>query len=193
MDSSAESTTVAIQVRPYLLQNEFSLRFSYFPLDQFNHFQAVGATYTRYFNDYFGWEIPNASLMKKKSTGLEEFINGKGAVTENFDVMNWSIMTNVIFTPIYMKSLSFEKNVIWGDLSFVGGYGITSFEKAKSVNTLDFGVLIRYFIYEKWAVKADLRQYAYLGSGLKPNLEISLGLSFNFSEFDSKAVVEDND
>ncbi len=193
VEENQTPSIVAIQTRPYFLRNEFSGHVSYFPLDQFNHYQALGAAYSHYFNDYMGWELVNFSFLQKKPTGLEDFIRGKGAVPEDFDVMNWNVITNLIYTPIYMKNLSFSKSILWGDISFVGGYGITNFETAKNVNTIDVGVLLRYFFDEKWAVKFDLRQHLYIKGNLKPNLGISLGLVFNFSEFEGKKTVEDDE
>lgn len=181
--------TIAIQKRPYLLKSEFSGHISYLPMDYFTTYLAAGGAYTHYFSDYFGWEVLNANYASDSSTGLEAFVRKSGAVPEGLDVMSWYVTSNLVYTPMYMKNLLMQDRVVWGDISFVGGYGLANFRTAKNVGTLDGGVMLRFFSTEKLAIKFDLRQYFYLAGGLRPNMGITIGLSYNFANNESSPVV----
>lgn len=182
---------LAIQRRPYLLKKEIALNLSYLPLDNFTRYFSLGLSPTYYFNDYLGWEVVNANLAKANSTGLNEFIRSHGAETDPFDILQWYVTTNIIYTPIYMKNLFMNDSVVWGDLSFVGGYGISSFRDAKNVHVIDGGFFMRIFVAERWALRLDLRQFVYFSAGINPNLSATVGVSYNLkSETDANNAHE---
>jgi outer membrane beta-barrel protein len=172
--------TLAIQKRPYILNHEISIHVSYLPLDYFTTYLSAGFAFTQYFTDYFGWELVNANSAQSSSTGLESYVRNQGAIPEGLDVMNYYATSNLVYTPLYMKNLFMKDHIVWGDVSFVGGYGQSHFKVAGNVGTVDFGVLLRFFSGAKFATKFDLRQYTYLAGGLKPNLAVTLGFSYNF-------------
>ena len=106
---------VAIQNRPYVLGSELSVSLGYLPLDHFNTYFSAGVSYTKYFNDYLGWEVFNIQSPKNSPTGLEKYlINNFGALPEQFDILKYYFSSNFIYTPLYMKNLFMSRAVMWG-------------------------------------------------------------------------------
>lgn len=174
---------VAIQNRPYILNKEFGFYYSYMPLDHFNHFHSFGANFLNYFNDYFAWEVFNGATVTKQSTGLSDrLLNDYGAVPDTFDVLQYYFTTSVIYTPIYMKHLYHDKDIRFGDMSFVFGAGMARFETALNSNMIEAGVISRFIGGEGMNFKFDVRYKMFLKSDLRPNLSLGLVFTYNFTE-----------
>lgn len=175
--------TVAIQNRPYVLNKEIGLYYAYMPLDHFNHFHAFGANYLNYFNDYLAWEVFNGATVTKQSTGLEERLsNDFGAVPDTFDVLQYYFTTSIVYTPIYMKHLYNNKEIRFGDISFVIGAGVARFEKALNANMVEAGFITRFIEHEGLNFKFDVRYKTFLAGDLRPNISLGLVLTYNFTE-----------
>lgn len=176
-----EPPTVAVQIRPKPLAEEIALHVSYLPNDHFNHYAVMGGSLTHYFNDYLGWEIANFNLAKRISTELEENLLEKYSVLpEKTDrIMKW-ITTNIVYSPLYMKNLFMKNSILWGDLSFIGGYGITQLKEKGMVNTFDVGAAIRFFPNSSITYRIDFRQMIFMTTNIESNLAITLGISYNF-------------
>lgn len=172
---------LAVQSRPYWLKHELAFGLGYWPLDHFNTYISGGAAYAYYFNDYIAWEVVNSQWHSNSSTGLENYLDKNfGAVPETFDILKNTLTSNFIYTPLYMKSIFAGSSVVWGDLSFVAGYGISQFDSMKNVRTVDLGAIMRFMMGSKWSTKVDLRSYNFLEGDLKPNLQIEIGLAYSF-------------
>lgn len=175
--------TVAIQDRPYILNKELGLYYAYLPLDHFNHFHAFGLNYLNYFNDYFAWEVFNAATVAKQTTGLEDrLLNDYGAVPDTFDILQYYYTTGVVYTPIYMKHLYNNKEIRFGDISFVAGGGIARFEKTGNSNMIEAGVVTRFIGQQGFNLKLDVRYKYFTNSDLRPNLSMGLALTYNFAK-----------
>ena len=175
--------TVAIQNRPYILNKEVGLYYSYLPLDHFNHFHTFGVNYLTYFNDYIAWEVVNGAVSTKQSTGLEERLFGRfGAVPDTFDVLQYYFTTSLVYTPIYMKHLYNNTDIRFGDMSFVLGAGVARFERALNSNMVEVGVISRFLGGEGFNFKFDVRYKQFLKGGLRPNLSIGLVFTYNFTD-----------
>ena len=174
--------TVAIQNRPYILNKEIGLYYSYMPLDHFNHFHSFGANFLNYFNDYIAWEVFNAATVTKQSTGLSDrLLNDYAAVPDTFDILQYYFTTSIVYTPIYMKHLYKNTEIRFGDMSFVLGAGVARFERALNSNVIEAGVISRFLGGEGLNFKFDVRYKQFLNSGLRPNLSIGLVFTYNFT------------
>ncbi len=172
---------VAITVRPYVLNKELGVYFSYLPLDHFNHFQIFGLNYQNYFNDYLAWEIFNVGQSQAISTGLEErLVTEFGALPETSDTLESIYSTNLVYTPIYMKHVYRRTQIKYGDLSFILGGGQGHFKKNSQVNFFQFGFSSRFIGQEGFNLKLDTRYMVFLQSSIQPNLSVGLVLSYNF-------------
>ena len=182
-ETGDQPKTVAIQNRPYILNKEIGLYYSYMPLDHFNYFHAFGANYLTYFNDYLAWEVFNAATVTKQSTGLSDrLLNDYGAVPDTFDVLQYYFTTSIVYTPIYMKHLYKNKDIKFGDMSFVLGAGVARFEKALNSNMVEAGVISRFIGGEGLNFKFDVRYKMFLGGDLRPNLSLGLVFTYNFTQ-----------
>ena len=172
---------VAITVRPYVLNKELGVYFSYLPLDHFNHFQIFGLNYQNYFNDYLAWEIFNVGQSQAISTGLEErLVTEFGALPETSDTLESIYSTNLVYTPIYMKHVYRRTQIKYGDLSFILGGGQGHFKKNSQVNFFQIGFSSRFIGQEGFNLKLDTRYMVFLQSSIQPNLSVGLVLSYNF-------------
>lgn len=172
---------VAITVRPYVLNKELGVYFSYLPLDHFNHFQIFGLNYQNYFNDYLAWEIFNVGQSQAISTGLEErLVTEFGALPETSDTLESIYSTNLVYTPIYMKHVYRRTQIKYGDLSFILGAGQGRFKKNSQVNFFQIGFSSRFIGQEGFNLKLDTRYMVFLQSSIQPNLSVGLVLSYNF-------------
>jgi outer membrane beta-barrel protein len=157
------------------------MNIGYWPLDHFNTFTSTGAAYAYYFNDYLAWEMVNYQALANTSTGLESYLNKTfAAQPESFDIMRTTTTTNLIYTPFYMKSVFASRSIVWGDLSFVLGGGSSQFERNKNVSTIDFGMIFRFLLGQKFSTKVDLRTYQFASKDIKPNLILSVGVAYSF-------------
>jgi outer membrane beta-barrel protein len=175
--------TVAVQQRPQALYRELSGHLSYLPMDHFSHYLVLGGSFTHYFNDYFGWEVVNANYAQDQSTGLEDALVGRyGAVPETFDIIEYFVTSNVVYTPLFMKHLFRQNQILWGDLSLIGGGGVTQLKERGMTNVINFGGSVRFFTDGNWVYKMDFRQMFFFSSAVRPNIAITFALSYNFGK-----------
>lgn len=184
----------AVQKRPNSLNKELSTHFSFLPLDHFNTYYALGLGYTHWFNDYLGWEVFNLSYAENSPTGLEDYLLDEyQANPETFDILQYYVTSNVIYSPLFMKHLFKTKSVVWGDMSFVAGGGLAKLEKNGNTNVFDFGAMVRFFSGPNWIYRLDVRQHIFTSSAVKPNMAISFAVSYNFGKDEPKVQVEEEE
>lgn len=172
---------VAITNRPYVLNKELGIYYSYLPLDHFNHFQIYGLNYQNYFNDYLAWEIFNVGHSRAVSTGLEERLKTEfGALPEESDTLEDIVSTSIVYTPIYMKHVYQKKEIKYGDISFILGGGQGKFTKHSQVGFFQFGFSSRFIGQEGFNIKLDTRYMVFLDSAIQSNLSVGIVLSYNF-------------
>lgn len=182
LEDEERPKTVAIQNRPYILNKEIGMYYSYMPLDHFNHFHSLGVNYLNYYNDYIAWEIFNAATVTKQSTGLEDrLLTDFGAVPDVFDVLQYYFTSSIVYTPIYMKHLYNSKEIRFGDISFVLGAGVARFEKALNVNMIETGFITRFIGSKGLNFKFDVRYKTFLKGDLRPNISLGLVWTYNFT------------
>ena len=172
---------VAITSRPYVLNKELGVYYSYLPLDHFNHFQIYGLNYQNYFNDYLAWEIFNVGHSRSVSTGLEERLKTEfGALPEESDTLEDIVSTSIVYTPIYMKHVYQKKDIKYGDISFILGGGQGKFTKQSQVGFVQFGFSSRFIGQEGFNLKLDTRYLVFMNSAIQSNLSVGIVLSYNF-------------
>lgn len=180
--------TVAVQRRPQSLYRELSAHLSYLPMDHFNHYLVVGGSFTHYFNDYLGWEVVNANYAQDQSTGLEDALVGRyGAAPETFDIIEYFVTSNIVYTPLFMKHLFRRDQILWGDLSLIGGGGVTQLKERGTTNVINLGGAVRFFTESHWVYKMDFRQMFFFSSAVRPNIAITFSMSYNFEKEQSSS------
>lgn len=182
---------VAITSRPYVLKQELSVYYAYLPLSHFNHFEFTGASYTHYFNDFFGWEVINAAAARSNPTGLESRLVNDFGVQADFqeDTFKAVFSTSLVYTPIYLKHQVHQKGIRYGDTSFNLGAGRANLERFGFTNFVSFGFSNRFVGREGFNLKLDLRYLQPLSDLVKANLAIGLVLSYNFAQVSNKEIL----
>lgn len=182
-DIFAIPKTYAVQNRKFKLGNQYSAHLGYMPMDSFTKGVVVGGSYTKYFTDFTGWEVLNVNWVfgidtDLKSQLIDEFQADPGQIP---DFPEWYITTNIVYTPIYNKNLFFNKDVVWGDITFVAGPGIGNFEIDGIRPLINGGAVLRFFFNEKESFKIDIREnLPFLSSGVEPFLFIGAAYTYQF-------------
>lgn len=180
-DIFAVPKTYAVQNRKYKLGSQYSAHFGYMPMDSFTKGIVLGGSYTKYFSDFTGWEVINANWVLSMDTGLKkELIEKYNADPGQIpDFPEWYITSNIVYTPIYNKNLFFNKSVVWGDITFVGGPGVGSFKNDGVKPLVNLGAVLRFFMDDKQSVKIDIREnLPFLSTGVEPYLMIGIAYTY---------------
>lgn len=185
-DNAPHVNVVSVQDRPYDITSELGFNAGYYFIDRFYNYAALGLGYTAYLNDYLGWEVLKGDAYFADSTGVNEYVISKGALTLDLDRLQYTAFTSFVYTPIYIKSLGAKNHVSWGDVSFIFGAGLARFEEARNVTALQAGVSFRVKSKQSIDYSLDLRNQFYLKPDLKPNLGINFVINFTLNDLKAK-------
>ena len=124
----------AVENRRYQTNKELTMHVGYLPSDAFNKGYLIGGSYTHFFNSYLGWEVVNLNYSFNQATHLKKDLMDCCALeVQNvgfngaLDYIQWYGLSNLVYTPFYTKYLLFNRKVIHGEFSLVGGYGAAHF------------------------------------------------------------------
>lgn len=184
---------VAVQNRAYQVKNELTLQGGYLPTDAFNKGFPIGASYTHFFSDYFGWEVINANYSFNSETNLKNDLQDCCQLqVENvgfdgvLDYIEWYAITSLVYTPLYTKALLFNKEIIRGEISFVAGGGSAKFKATGAKALFSAGLYVRFFSRENRSWKFDFRNNVYFENSLGAVNAMSLMVGYAF-HFGAKA------
>ncbi|NUN05290.1 MAG: hypothetical protein HUU57_05975 [Bdellovibrio sp.] len=110
---------------------------------------------------------------------------GLSYTTQFQSYLGWEIINaNAAFTPIYSKSLFFNKDVLHSETSFVLGGGMVAFNSGESAPMFGGGAIFRVYKSRKFSYKFDGRLYYTSAAGKSSNflLDLSVGLAFEFGD-----------
>lgn len=177
---------VAVQNRTYYLNHDLTVQGGWLPSDAFNKGYTVGLSYTTYFSDYLGWEVVNANYSFNSETNLKkDLLNNFGAAVENvgfggvLDFITYFVTTNIVYTPLYTKSLLFNKHITRGEVSFVCGAGGANFDSSGVRLLISAGLFLRFFTKEDRSWKFDFRNNIYFEDSLGAVNSISLMVGYS--------------
>jgi len=171
---------VAVQKRKYVLNDEIVPQVTYLPLDALYKYVAPGLVYTHYFSDFAGWEVINGNYAFKQSTDLLDTIKAaQFDITSKLHVLDWYVSSNFVYTPLYTKSLLFNRSIVYGEISFVGGPVYGNFDEGNKTG-FDTGLILRFYTGQRTSLRFDFRDYLFLGSGAVNHIALTLGLAVNF-------------
>lgn len=177
---------VAIQDRAYYLNHDLTFQIGYLPSDAFNKGYTVGGSYTYYLNDYIGWEVVNGNYSFNSETSLKSDLrNNFGVAPENvgfggiLDYIEWYATSNLVYTPLYTKSLLFNRRVVRGETSFVLGAGGAQFKNTGMRLMVSGGVYLRFFSSSRSSWKFDFRNNVYFERELGAVNAMSLMIGYS--------------
>jgi outer membrane beta-barrel protein len=176
----------AVQNRPYYLNEDVSFELGFLPSDAFNKGYSFGASYTHYFSEYLGWEVVNANYVFNAPTGLKnDLLNNFSAQVQNvgfngiLDYITYYATTNLVYTPLYTKSLLFNRTLVRGETSFVAGVGGANFAASGIKALVSLGFYLRFFTSASQSIKLDFRDNVYFEQGLGAVNAFSLGFAYS--------------
>lgn len=194
-------TPVAIQGRTNNIDRSLSLNVGYIPSDSFNRGFPISLGYSYYFKPYLAWEVFNFTYNINRETQLKQDFRNLGVAVQNIgfggilDYPKNIIVSGIVYTPLYGKSLLFNKSLVHSETSFYLGAGSIVFNQVGHIPTLVPGLQGRYFISPKSALRYYLRQYFFKDEqlGLTGITEIGLGYEFQFDFFSKKSSSDDEE
>lgn len=177
-----------VMKKNYSLGNEVSLEFGYLPVDPLSKYLTGGVSYTQKFNENHGWEIFNVIYTLELATSLKRQMvrplpDGYGLDQNSLPVLSLLMSSNYLFSPLYTKSILFNKSMIYSQMSFVAGGGVAKIQSG-IVPLFDVGLIERFFLARSQSVKFDFRYLAFSTNNelLKNNISLVVAYSWSFGE-----------
>ncbi len=194
-------TPVAIQGRTNNIDQSLAVSFGYIPTDSFNRGFPLSLSYAFYFKPYFAWDVVSFSYNFNRETQLKKDFENLGVAVQNIgfggviDFPKNIIMTGLVYTPLYGKSLLFNRSLVHSETSFYAGAGTLVFNQVGHVPTLGVGLQGRYFLTPKTAFRYYLRQYFFKDNqlGISGITDIGVGYEFQFGIFSKNTASVDED
>jgi outer membrane beta-barrel protein len=174
---------VALQPRKYYLNSELALHVGYLPLDAFTKSALAGASFTYFFSDFTAWEIVNYNYGFSVDTGLKndlkDYFEAQPEDDRLLDYAEWYVTTSFIYTPLYNKSLFFNRSVVHGETSFLISGGSVKLLQEGMKPLVGAGFIMRYFTSPGTSLKFDFRTNMYFSdvNGAKTILSLIVGFA----------------
>ncbi len=193
-------TPVAIQGRTNNIDESLSLNIGYIPTDSFNRGFPLTLNYAYYFRPFIAWEVLSFGYNFNRETQLKQDFKNLGVAVQNLgfggviDFPQNIIMTGVVYTPLYGKSLLFNKSLIHSETSLYLGAGSLVFNKVGHIPAIAPGIQGRFFLSPRSALRYYIRQFFFNDSqlGLTGITDIGIGYEFQFNFFSRRnSVAED--
>lgn len=172
---------VAVENKKYNPWKDATVQVGVLPLDAFYKAISVGGSYTYSYTSFMSWEVVNANFAFKQDTDLKKNLLELDVKTKGLlDSVKYYITSNVVYTPIYSKNLLFNKDVMYGEWSFVGGGGIVGYNSEEVALLAGGGLVARFFKDESTSYKMDGRLYYQTAPGKSSDfiLMLNVGMSF---------------
>ena len=178
---------VAVQ-RRLVLPSHHGITFEagYLPVDAFNKGLILGGSYTYGLSEYTSWEVVNFV----NSFNIETAIKGdlqalnvgvSGANTPWLDYVDYYATTGLMYTPLYNKSLIFNKSVVQNDFTFVLDTGAAHFHYGGLNPVFGGGLILRYYMSPTTSLKFDFReQLFFTNAGANGVLSLIIGYAIQF-------------
>jgi outer membrane beta-barrel protein len=170
-----------IQNRTFSKAGKLYLSAVYGPLlnDPFAKSRAAGAMFGYYFTEDFGLEAHYFSYSTSKSETLEKFNTLSAAgVSPNYDLIKSAAALSLTYTPFYAKMAFMNKAILYFDMGFTAGLGLTSYDQvirfkdsggtilgedkiAQSSPHFELGVMQQLFLNKNIAFRVDVKNSFY--------------------------------
>jgi outer membrane beta-barrel protein len=159
-----------VQNRTYTKENRFALTLSGGPLinDQYSKAGVYALTGSYYFNEKMSAELTYMNYDIRNNVMTDEFIN-RFAVAPDFNKENNYIGASFSWIPIYAKLALLDKQIVYFDLSFSAGLGVTTYEqqmtnapsRKSQTPTLSIDIAQHFFINKNFALRVELRNHIF--------------------------------
>lgn len=154
-----------VQNRTYTKTGRVSLSASYGFLvnDAFSDGPSLGASLNYYFSERYGMELTFVNTSSRNNKSVEAFISRYSVVPDHSKIRDF-YGTAFNWVPIYAKMSFLNSKIIYFDMAFSPGIGVTSYEQqieggsqGKTAPTLTFDVTQHFFFSNNFAVRFDYK------------------------------------
>ena len=179
--SSKDDDYGVIQNRTFAKKSKFFLSAVYGPLinDQFAKARAAGLMAGYYISEDFGIELSYLSYSSKKNDTVAEYENilAAAAVSPNYNLIKNTKAISVTYTPFYAKMAFMNKAIMYFDMGFTLGAGMTDYEQQKiskngsgtktqtnemiSAPHFELGIMQQLFLSQYFAFRLDIKNSFY--------------------------------
>jgi outer membrane beta-barrel protein len=179
--SSKDDDYAVIQNRTFAKAGKLYLTLGAGPLvnDQFAKSRAFGGMLGYYINEDFGLEASYLGYNSTKSTSVENFNTLAAAgVSPNYNLLKSSMALSMSYTPFYAKMAFMNKAILYFDMGFTLGAGVSSYEQvifrrdglgnalgeakeSASAPHFEIGVMQQLFLNKNFAFRADIKNSFY--------------------------------
>ncbi len=181
-----------IQNRTFSKKGKFYASLVYGPLinDSFAKSRAAGGMLGYYLNEDFGVELSYLGYDSKQNDTVSAYETQFGGVKPDYNLVKSSMAASIAYTPFYAKMAFMNKGILYFDMGFTLGAGVTSYEIQKttpngggtSVPTnelqsaphFEIGVMQQLFLSQYFAFRLDIKNSFYTQKIQKYQLGIGL-------------------
>ncbi len=180
--SSKDDEYNVIQNRTFSKTGKFYGSLVYGPLmnDPFAKARTFGGMLGYYLNEDFGLEFSYLTYSSAKNDTVTQYENtiGPAAVSPNFNLVKANKSVSLTYTPFYAKMAFMNKAILYFDMGFTLGAGMTDYEQQKvtkdsmsgtktpshqmaSSPHFEFGVMQQLFLNQYFALRVDVKNTFY--------------------------------
>ncbi len=173
---------VAVENKKFNPYRDITVQLGILPLDAFYKALSFGISYTQSYTSFIGWEIVNAHIATANDTNLKQELLDKSSLRPAglLDSVKYYITSQVVYTPIYSKNLLFNRDVVYGEWSFVGGLGMVGYQSGETALMFGGGLESRFFSSNSLSYKFDGRLYYQTAPSKSSDLLLMLNLGLSF-------------
>lgn len=165
-----------IQNRTFTKAKKIYLSTVYGPLinDPYVSSRAIGAMLGYYFSENFGVEANYFSYSSKRNETVEYLKSQSSALNPNYNMIQNVTTLSGTYTPFYAKMAFMNKAILYFDMGFTLGLGVTSYKQVQSPGVgqsdtftnkssphVEFGFMQQMFINKNVAFRIDLKNSYY--------------------------------
>jgi len=175
--------SVIVQNRDNFGHHEFGLGIGFLPMDAFTKGFTVDASYTLRFDEVLGWEIAHLQHSFPLDSGLRDELLAFDLEPQTFEVVETSVFSNFVWTPVYWKGAVMNDSLIRGEIQFVVGPGVGWFTRSTR-GGFDAGMGFRVYLSSLTSLRLDVRYQGFFEdtpSGIDLHNEIWIGLGLAFT------------
>ena len=173
------------------------------PYDDINNQYFVGGKLSWHMSDTWGWEVIDVQKAFSSVTAwATNLVKSKQISNLQTPRLNYSISSNLLFSPFYGKLRIFGSSLVYFDIYSALGLGFAGTETLKLSNTapnestvrtgfdpmINFGVGFKFFLNRYMGLVIDLRDYLVFAENYgqrspKSNYTAMVGLNFFLPSF----------
>ena len=165
-----------IQNRTFSKSGKFygSLVYGTLVNDAYAESKALGGMIGYYFTEDFGIEGSYLNYDSQKNENIEKLNNINFNVSPNYNLIRNSMAISATYTPFYAKMAFMNKSIMYFDMGFTLGAGLTTYEQVQSAGVglgdqfnskssphVEIGIMQQLFVTKNLAFRLDLKNSFY--------------------------------